>query len=70
GSIGTYWALKDGRFNLTVTIPPNTSAHVFVPAQDRKNVESPGEARFLKMEGKSAAFEVAGGTWRFRSSQV
>src|SRR5678815_6117389 len=34
GMIHSAWALEDGHFNWRITVPPNTRATVYVPAQD------------------------------------
>ncbi len=72
GRIGSDWKLADGRFELAVTVPVNTTATVYVPAPGESAVtESGGPAsraegvRFLRMEGGAAVYEVGSGTYRF-----
>jgi len=72
GRIVSEWRLEDGRFDLTVTIPANTTAVVYVPAESAASVtEGDGPAdrakgvRFQRQEGGSAVFEIGSGTYRF-----
>jgi alpha-L-rhamnosidase len=65
GTVHVEWARKDGRVDLKIAIPPNTSAHVHIPTPDRREVKAPEEAAFLKTDGECAVFEVAGGAWSF-----
>ena len=76
GPIVSEWKIADGRFQLEVAIPANTTAAVFVPAKDKDSVNE-GETlaakaagvRFLRMEGDSAVFEIASGKYRFHVAQ-
>ncbi|MFC1716078.1 family 78 glycoside hydrolase catalytic domain [Candidatus Poribacteria bacterium] len=72
GRIVSEWRCENGRFTLDVTIPPNTSATVFIPAQDASNVtESDGPAdsaegvRFLEFDNGVASYEIGSGTYSF-----
>jgi hypothetical protein len=72
GQITTEWRREGGRFTLDLTIPPNTTATVFVPAQRAEEVTEGGVAasnspyvRFLRQEKGSAAFEIASGKYQF-----
>lgn len=44
GEIKSAWQLDDGKINMTVTIPANTTAKVFVPATDQNKVKEGGDA--------------------------
>jgi hypothetical protein len=80
GRIGSQWrqtrAGEANRFTWTVTIPPNTSATVFVPTGDAASVregdrpaaESPG-LKLLRHEAAFAVFEAGSGTYQFESSR-
>jgi len=70
GTIASHWTLEEGHFQLTVTIPPNTTALVYVPAADPTRVKSPGGSlvKFSRMEGAYALFETASGRHRFESA--
>ena len=60
---------------MEVTIPPNTTATVHVPAKDAGGVtesakpaaESNG-VKFLRMENNAAVYAVGSGAYRFQST--
>ena len=61
-------------FTLEVTVPPNTTAMVWVPANDAASVTESGRqisaargVKFLRAEAGAAVFEVASGSYTFRS---
>jgi hypothetical protein len=78
GRISSQWRQtpdrEGSRFTWTVTIPPNTSATVFVPARDLASVhegsrpasQSPG-LKLLRMEHPFAVLEAASGIYQFES---
>lgn len=71
GRIASKWK-RDGTITMGVSIPPNTTATVFVPAKDRESVtesgkradESPG-VKFLRMEDGAAVFSIGSGSYTF-----
>ena len=72
GPITTAWKLADGRFELRVEIPANTTATVYVPARDAASVTESGKpaaeavgVKFVKMDGGSAVFAVESGGYQF-----
>jgi hypothetical protein len=72
GKVEVEWRVSGGRLSLAVSIPPNASATVFVPASSAAAVaesgrpagESPG-VTFLRQEGGRAVFEVGSGRYAF-----
>ena len=64
GPIETSWSAKGGRFDLTVSVPVNTTAEVWVPARSAAEVSQSG-ARFLRMQDGAAVFTVGSGTYHF-----
>ena len=63
------------RLLMEVTIPANTTATVFVPAQDAAGVTESGKpaaqaegVKFLRMENNAAVYAVGSGTYRFQST--
>jgi alpha-L-rhamnosidase len=74
GKIAASWK-RDGRsFTLAVSIPPNTTATVWVPATDAASVTESGRpvararcVKFLRTEGGSALFEIESGDYVFRT---
>ena len=74
GTIASSWKREGGRFTLEVTIPPNTTAAVWLPASDADAVTESGrpakraaDVKFLRMEGHAAVFEVGSGSYRFEA---
>jgi len=74
GTIRSNWKRDNGRFVLEVSIPANTTATVFVPANNGAKVTESGDpaekARgvlFVRSENGSAVYEVGSGTYSFES---
>jgi len=75
GRIATAWRVRDGQFDLEVTIPPSTTATVRVPAADPAAVTESGQPavqaeglRLVRLEKDAALFQAASGSYRFRSN--
>ncbi len=73
GVIGSEWKMADGQFQLDVTVPANTTATVYVPAESAEMVTEGGRpageaegVKFARMDGEMAVFEVASGRYSFR----
>jgi len=74
GKIAASWKRGGGSFALDLTIPPNTSATVWLPSKDAGAVkESGGSAarargvKFVRAENGGAVFEVESGSYRFEA---
>jgi hypothetical protein len=75
GKIAVEWKITEGKFILSVVLPPNTTTTVFVPAASAASVaesgrparESPG-VLFLRQENGRAVFEVGAGRYVFENS--
>jgi hypothetical protein len=75
GRIGSSWKIDGDRLRLFVTIPPNTSASVWVPAKesgavtesDRPADQAPG-VKFVGMNDGAAVYEVGSGRYAFVSA--
>jgi alpha-L-rhamnosidase len=74
GAISSSWKREAGQFTLEVTIPPNTTATIYVPARDAARVLESGQPasksrslKFLRMEKGNAVFEAGSGHYSFRS---
>ena len=72
GTIESSWRISDGKFTESVTIPPNTSATVYVPATGVDQVREGANAAsrstgvtFLRMAVDAAVFEVQSGRYTF-----
>jgi alpha-L-rhamnosidase len=75
GRIVSEWKREDGRLSLNVTIPPNTTATVFVPAQRDEDVrEGSGPAakadgvQFVRMENNFAVYQIGSGSYQFSAT--
>jgi alpha-L-rhamnosidase len=74
GPIVSEWKQSDGRFELLVEVPANTTATVVVPAKDPTAVTESGKpaaeaagVKPLKPEPGAAIFEVQSGRYRFEA---
>ena len=89
GKIVSNWKREEGNLKLEtgnsknateqlkmeVTIPPNTTATVFVPSKDEASVTESGKpavevkgVKFLRMENNAAVYEIGSGTYQFQST--
>ena len=75
GLIESHWTIRDGRIELTVTVPANTTATVYVPAINAAAItesDTPAgtaaEVTFVKEESGYAVFSVASGRYHFSST--
>ncbi len=74
GTIGSSWTRTGRHIAWTVTIPPNSSATVWVPARGRGSVTEGGRPAtgapgltFSRFEDGCAVFEAVSGTYRLES---
>ncbi|MDD4869615.1 MAG: glycoside hydrolase family 78 protein, partial [Kiritimatiellae bacterium] len=79
GRIASNWKLEGNKLTLNVTIPPNTTATVFVPARDASSVLESGKPaekaqgiKFLRMDNSNrksifAVYETGSGSYCFIS---
>jgi len=74
GKLASSWKRGGGAFTLDVTVPPNTTATVWVPAKDVAAVTESGKAangtkgvKFVRSEEGNAVFEVESGSYSFRA---
>jgi alpha-L-rhamnosidase len=74
GTIVSDWKNEGGTFHWNVSIPPNTTATVYVPAKDETAVTEGGRkasevhgVQFLRMEGNAAVYAVGSGSYSFAS---
>ncbi len=73
GRVESSWKIDNLGFELTVRIPANTSATVFLPGSSLEHVTESGRpvsqaegVRYLRPEGSALVFEVASGQYTFR----
>jgi alpha-L-rhamnosidase len=74
GRIQTHWRRTADSLEMEVTIPPNTSATIYVPARDPSAVTEGGKPasraaglKFERQENGSAVFSAGSGRYIFRS---
>ncbi len=74
GRIASNWSLMAGRFELETTIPPNTTATVFLPTVDPGTITESGQSlakdkgvKLLRVKGNCTVLAVGSGTYRFVS---
>ncbi|MCL5021631.1 MAG: glycoside hydrolase family 78 protein [Bacteroidetes bacterium] len=74
GLIKSGWRLEGGRFRWDITVPANTTATVYVPAQKVSQVTEGGKpasrafgVRFVATERKRTVYEIGSGTYHFVS---
>ena len=72
GRIETGWRIEGARFHLDVTVPPNTTATVYMPARNRESVTEQRQAlnrknmvRWLRDENGYSVFTVQPGRYSF-----
>jgi alpha-L-rhamnosidase len=77
GKISSTWKKDAGGYSVDVTIPANTTAQVYLPANDAHEAHSIRESslpadqapgvKFLRMERESAVFAIGSGSYHFQS---
>jgi alpha-L-rhamnosidase len=68
GRIAVSWKVKPGAFDCEVTIPPNTTATVQLPAKDEQSVTVGGKSvSNVRMEAGRAVLNVGSGSYHFSS---
>ncbi|MEU8608181.1 family 78 glycoside hydrolase catalytic domain [Actinoplanes sp. NPDC048791] len=65
GTARSSWVKKNGRLSLAVTVPANTRAEVWVPANNRRDVVASGRAAFQRIDGAYAVYAVPAGPHTF-----
>ncbi|MEV5691615.1 alpha-L-rhamnosidase [Micromonospora globbae] len=62
------WSRTDGRFRLSVTVPTNTTASVWVPLQGGRPLGTPDRADFVRIDGDYAVYRVGSGSYTFTTT--
>ena len=75
GRITSNWRREGGKLSLDITIPANTTATVFIPAQDAAAVTESSQptaqaegVKFLRLENSAAIYAIGSGTYHFQST--
>jgi len=61
------WTKSDGRFELKITVPSNTTAEVWVPTNGGSVTDAPRRATFERVDGNYAVYSVPSGEFTFVS---
>jgi alpha-L-rhamnosidase len=74
GKISSSWQREGDKLTLSVTVPPNTTAEVYVPAKEAEKITESGKpatqaesVTLIRVENNLAVFGVSSGTYRFQS---
>ncbi len=74
GEIKSSWKIEDEKFYWNVTIPANTTATIFIPADMQKFITENGKpvletagVKFIKQENGRAVFDITSGEFEFVS---
>lgn len=70
GTAKVHWEKSDGRFTMSIEVPPNTTAEVWVPTDGRRALATPTRATFERVEGDHAVYSVGAGSYEFISTRV
>ena len=65
GKIASQWVRRNGGIQLDVTIPPNTTAAVYVPSKNPAAVKEAGGAKPERTEAGAAVFALGSGSYSF-----
>ena len=71
GTIVSHWQRDEDAFELSITIPANTTATVYIPARSAEDATAVGDTKgvsFMRMEDAQAVFSVNSGIYRFTSN--
>jgi alpha-L-rhamnosidase len=77
GMIISEWSLKNGRFDWNVTVPPNSTATVYVPASsasivtvDGKPIADTQGIKLVHEKNGAVVLDIESGSYRFTSQNV
>jgi alpha-L-rhamnosidase len=65
GIIKSEWKKMNNQFNWKVSIPANTTAILYIPASDIKEIQSLEGVKFLRVENKKVMVEAGSGDYEF-----
>ncbi|WP_339815003.1 family 78 glycoside hydrolase catalytic domain [uncultured Imperialibacter sp.] len=73
GRIESSWKVEGNKLSYTTTVPPNTSATLYLPTNSSKDITEGGKSinkntkgvTFVKMENGKAVFELGSGSYEF-----
>lgn len=75
GLIESDWKCENGLFSWKVTVPPNSTATVYIPTHDAASVKEGGRTinsipnvKYMGIERGAAVYEIGSGSYEFLSS--
>ncbi len=68
GRVAVEWKKEGGELKLSVSIPVNCTATVYLPAKSVKAVGSSSTLKATRYEGGQASFQVGSGNYEFRAT--
>ena len=75
GRIQSEWKKEGGRFSWNITVPPNSTAEVSIPASKADAVSESGQpaaksngVNFLRQENVRVVYELISGSYKFQST--
>jgi alpha-L-rhamnosidase len=69
GTISTNWKYEGETLTMDVTIPPNTTAMIYVPSSDPASVKESGGLAASSPEAATAVFKAGSGQYHFTARQ-
>ncbi len=77
GLIKSEWHIRGSKFNWEISIPANTTATIYVPAEKEGDVTESGKeassaegVKFVKLENSRAVYEIGSGSYHFISKSM
>jgi alpha-L-rhamnosidase len=74
GKVSSHWKIENGNFNLSIEVPPNTTATVFVPANSANEINESGkpitsikEIKVTESKNNAVVLQVGSGHYAFSS---
>ena len=77
GEISSSWTYKNGTFDLNIIVPVNSTATVYVLAENQdqvtesgKTIENKKNVKFIKKENNCCVYQVQSGSYKFKSTGI
>ena len=74
GTVESGWKISGNDFMLNVVVPPNTTAEVYLPSENKdaiteggKPVSSLSDIKFVESKNGQSVFEIGSGEYSFKS---
>jgi hypothetical protein len=67
GPVAVNWMNTNGNFEMSVSVPANSTATICVPAASSKDVQSSPTLKLGRYEHGAAVYDVGSGTYHFQA---